>query len=237
MWIKICGNTNLEDAQLAARLGADALGFVFAPSKRQVTVQQVAEITPHLPDTVERVGVFHTLDTREIVDTVHRAGLNTVQLHGGVSLDLAARLQDQLSGIRIIQTIHWVVNSEGRDSALHAQDSLRLIRNSGLADRVLVDSKIVDSKIGDSRIGDSIGGTGVPFPWDLARSVFQEEGPPRILAGGLRPDNVAEAISKLDPWGVDVVSGVESVPGRKDPDKLAAFIRIAREASPGNKTG
>jgi len=223
MWIKICANTNLNDAQMAAELGADAVGFVFAPSKRQVTAAQVAQITPHLPDLVERVGVFHSHDVEDIAATVRDAGLNAVQLHGGVSPALAQQLSDLFAGsIKIIQTLHWVVDADGRDSALFVQDHLRLINAAEAVDRVLIDSKV----------GNSIGGTGVPFNWDSARTAFAR-GPSRtklIVAGGLRPDNVAEAIRELSPWGVDVASGVESEPGRKDPEKLAAFIKNARAA-------
>jgi phosphoribosylanthranilate isomerase len=86
MWIKICANTNLEDAKLAAELGADALGFVFAPSPRRVTSAEVAKITPHLPSAVERVGVFHAVDAYEIARAAHEAGLTAVQLHSGVCI-------------------------------------------------------------------------------------------------------------------------------------------------------
>src|SRR5450631_152443 len=97
MWVKICGNTNLEDAALAAELGADAVGFVFAESKRQVTAAQVAAITPHLPEGVERVGVFYSRDVEEIAATVAEAGLTAVQLHGGLDeglIDVLARKFD-----------------------------------------------------------------------------------------------------------------------------------------------
>ena len=92
MWIKICGNTNLADAQLAATLGADAVGFVFAPSKRQVTAAEVARITPHLPAHIERVGVFPALSAEGIAQHAQQAGLTAVQLHGGVDLALLQQL-------------------------------------------------------------------------------------------------------------------------------------------------
>src|SRR5882757_7546527 len=102
MWIKICANTNLDDAALAAELGADALGFVFAPSSRRVTPQQVAAITPHLPATVEKIGVFYTLDPEEIVSAIRTAGLTGAQLHGGFSPQLIATLATRLPGLKII---------------------------------------------------------------------------------------------------------------------------------------
>lgn len=220
MWIKICANTNLEDAQLAAELGADAVGFVFAPSPRRVNAEQVARITPHLPATVERVGVFHSLDAEEIAAAARQAGLNAVQLHGGVSPQLAHTLQKIFAGeIKIIQTIHWQVDTDGASAVIVAQQ-LSEIAREGIVDRVLI----------DSRVGKATGGTGITFDWDKARTVLQQNAGrlKLIVAGGLRPENVAEAISRLDPWGVDVASGVEAKPGRKSPEKLAAFIKTAR---------
>jgi phosphoribosylanthranilate isomerase len=222
MWIKICANTNLDDAQLAAELGADAVGFVFAPSARRVTSAEVAKITPHLPTSVERVGVFHALDAYEIARAAHEAGLSAVQLHSGVDFALLHRLHKLFAGqVSLIQTVHWEVDTDGGSAAIVAAE-LRRIAADGLVDHVLIDSKV----------GAAIGGTGVSFNWDEARAIFEEAAPELklIVAGGLRAENVAEAIQELNPWGVDVASGVESVPGRKSPEKLAAFIKKARES-------
>jgi len=223
MWIKICANTNLEDAQLAAELGADAVGFVFAPSPRQVTAADVSHITPHLPEGVECVGVFPALPAQEIATAAQEAGLNTVQLHGGVSLELVRQLDEIFNGqVRLIQTVHWDVDGEGANAAVVAQQ-LREIASDGVVNRVLIDSKV----------GMATGGTGVSFDWKAARSALAEaaNGLKLIVAGGLNQDNVAEAIRGMAPWGVDVASGVEQSPGRKDPEKLSAFIRAARESS------
>ena len=222
MWIKICANTNLDDAQLAAEMGADALGFVFAPSKRQVTAAQVAGITPHLPHTVERVGVFHTQDANEIAGIAQQAGLTAIQLHGGSNPALAEELQRRFEGrISLIQTIHWQVDADG-SSAATVSHQLAQLNADGVIDRVLIDSKV----------GQATGGTGVTFNWDEARSALtQSAGRLKlIVAGGLRAENVAEAIHRLNPWGVDVASGVEAAPGKKDPERLAAFIKNARES-------
>jgi phosphoribosylanthranilate isomerase len=222
MWIKICANTNLYDAQLAAEMGADAVGFVFAPSKRQVTAAQVASITPHLPSTVERVGVFHTQDANEIASIAQEAGLTAIQLHGGSNPVLAEELQRRFEGrLGLIQTIHWQVDANG-SSAATVSRQLAQLNADGVIDRVLIDSKV----------GQATGGTGITFNWDEARSVLaQSAGRLKlIVAGGLRPENVGEAIHGLNPWGVDVASGVEADPGRKDPEKLAAFLRNARES-------
>lgn len=223
MWIKICANTNLDDAKLAAELGADALGFVFAPSPRRVTSADVAKITPHLPANVERVGVFQSLDAYEIARTSHEAGLTAVQLHSGVDFALLHRLHKLFAGqVSLIQTVHWQVDADGANAAIVA-GQLRRIAADGLVDHVLIDSKIGTA---------AAGGTGVSFDWDAARTTLAEAAPELklVVAGGLRPENVAEAIQRLNPWGVDVASGVESEPGRKSPEKLAAFIKKARES-------
>lgn len=220
MWIKICANTNLEDAQLAAELGADAVGFVFAPSKRRVTAEQVAAITPHLPASVERVGVFDSVDAEEIARAVRTAGLNAIQLHGSPDHALARHLHELFDGtVKIIQTVHWEVDADGASAAAVAKH-LREIAQTGIADRVLIDSKV----------GAATGGTGVAFDWEQARATLAENAGSLklIVAGGLCPENVAEAIARLKPWGVDVASGVEASPGKKDPGRLAAFIKNAQ---------
>jgi phosphoribosylanthranilate isomerase len=223
MWIKICANTNLDDAKLAAELGADALGFVFAPSPRRVTSAEVAKITPHLPAKVERVGVFQSLDAYEIARTSHEAGLTAVQLHSGVDFALLHRLHKLFAGqVSLIQTVHWQVDADGANAAIVAAQ-MRRIAADGLVDHVLIDSKVGTL---------ATGGTGISFDWDAARTTLAEAAPELklVVAGGLRAENVAEAIQRLNPWGVDVASGVESEPGRKSPEKLAAFIRKARES-------
>ncbi len=161
MWIKICGNTNLEDAALAAELGADAVGFVFAPSKRQVTREQVAAITPHLPPTVERVGVFYSRDPEEIAQTAWHSGLTAIQLHGGLDDNLSERLTERLAGsVRIIQTLHWVVDppvdataaapsgangqSQPSSSAAHLEQQIIQVAASGIK----LTASPIDSKVG-----------------------------------------------------------------------------------------
>jgi phosphoribosylanthranilate isomerase len=220
MWIKICANTNLDDAQLAAGLGADAIGFVFSRSTRRVTPAEVARITPHLPVSVERIGVFPALDAHEIANAAREAGLTAVQLHGGVSLTLIRQLHEIFNGeISLIQTVHWNIDAGDNNAAVVAQH-LREIAADGLVDRVLLDSKTSTAS----------GGTGITFDWNAARAALAEAatGLKLIVAGGLRPENVAEAIARLNPWGVDVASGVEQSPGRKSPEKLSAFFRAAR---------
>ena len=223
MWIKICANTNLADATLAAELGADALGFVFAPSKRRVTPEQVAAITPHLPAGVEKIGVFYTLDAEEILSAVSVAGLTGVQLHGEFSRGLIDALVGRVPGLRVIQTVHWKTDGMDARTADAFAQQLDALRATPRVDAVLV----------DSRTATASGGTGIAFDWNAARNALAAAEPLRlVVAGGLTPENVGEAIAVLQPWGVDVASGVELSPGRKDPARLAAFLANARQAAP-----
>ncbi|WP_263382636.1 phosphoribosylanthranilate isomerase [Granulicella arctica] len=215
MWVKICGNTNLEDALLAAELGADAVGFVFAPSVRQVTAAQVAQIVAHLPDSLERVGVFPAWSAEKIRDIAREAGLTAVQLHGGVDQQMPSVRQAFEGLLQAIPVLHWEAETE-EASVMDQMNSAAAAGNN----RVLIDSKV----------GSALGGTGVSFDWHAARNVFASPptGMKLILAGGLKPETVADAIRKLQPWGVDVSSGVEAHAGRKDPEKLAQFIQRAK---------
>jgi phosphoribosylanthranilate isomerase len=222
VWIKICGNTSLEDALLAAEAGADAVGFVFAPSPRHVTPAEVAAITPHLPLTVEKIGVFVDAALEEIVSTVQLCGLTGVQLHFDAESGLPTRLRERLGQeVRILRVIHFSAETAGQHAAQIAEHN----RNPH-----------VDAVLVDSRTAAAIGGTGVAFDWEAARATLFPESKVcrRIAAGGLTPANVAEAIAALRPWGVDAVSGVEAAPGRKDPVKVWEFIRRARTANPAS---
>ena len=220
MWIKICANTNYEDADLAVRLGADALGFVFAPSARRVTAEQVAAITSRLPIGVEKIGVFYSSDPEEIADTIRVAHLTGAQLHQSFSPALVAALVGMCPGVRIIQTAHFDVGPA--ETGLPVTASFGVLRDSAKIDAVLI----------DSRTATASGGTGLAFDWGAARASLVDLAPkPLIVAGGLNAENVQEAIAVLQPWGVDVASGVEAEKGRKDPARLAAFIANARSAN------
>lgn len=224
MWVKICANTTLEDAALAAELGADAVGFVFAKSRRRVTVAQVAAITRALPKRVEKIGVFDSDDASEIAAALSEARLSAAQLHRGYDDALVARLSDLVgTTAEIIPTLHWVVEPGDGGASDAIAEGLERIARAGIARRVLVDSKVQGVS----------GGTGVRFDWTAARQVFcgAPKGLRLILAGGLNAANVAQAVGELNPAGVDVASGVESAVGKKDPIQLAAFIRAARLTS------
>jgi phosphoribosylanthranilate isomerase len=217
LWIKICANTSLEDARLAVEAGADAVGFVFAPSPRRVTVAQVAAIVPHLPEEVEKIGVFVDATLEDIYSTVRECGLTGVQLHSATDAELPAQLRKRLGpDLRILRVVHFGEGA-GEQADVLAQDAN------------------VDAVLIDSRTATAVGGTGVAFDWAKARkSVFAKSGIAEntklVAAGGLNLENVAEAIATLRPWGIDVASGVEEAPGQKNPAKVWAFVACAREA-------
>ena len=223
LWVKICGTTNLEDAQCAITAGADALGFVFAPSPRRVTPAQVAIITAQLPSEIELYGVFVHPSFAEILETVEAAGLSGVQLHASSEPMLTQRLREHFDASRgqnrvsILRVLHYPANGESFESVLQTAEQ------DPAADGVLV----------DSRSGGARGGTGLRFDWQQARKTFLAARPHSrlIVAGGLRPENVQEAVATLCPRGVDVVTGVEASPGRKDLALVRAFIERARSAA------
>jgi phosphoribosylanthranilate isomerase len=214
IWIKICANTTLEDAMVAVEAGADALGFVMAPSPRQISAEQVSAIVPRLPAEVEKIGVFVDAAFEEIEAAVVAAGLTGVQLHFAPPDGLATRLRGRFGpSLRILRIVHF----EGANLL----DATAL--NDASADGILV----------DSRTATAVGGTGIAFDWDAAgKGLFGNTGGRKLIAaGGLSPENIAEAIGKLQPWGVDVVSGVELSPGRKDAARVRAFVANARAAA------
>lgn len=197
---------------LAVDSGADAVGFVFAPSPRQVTIQQVAAISPALPPSTEKIGVFVHSSFDEIESAVQTCGLTGVQLHFEGGEDLASRLRSRFgSPLRILHVLHYAPGMTDKAAALATNANI---------DAILV----------DSRTATAIGGTGITFDWNAAAALFRTTEKNMIAAGGLNPENVEVAIRKLKPWGVDVVSGVEAAPGHKDPDKVRAFIQNARKA-------
>jgi phosphoribosylanthranilate isomerase len=215
MWIKICGNTTLEDARSAAECGAHAVGFVFAPSPRQVKVDTVRQITEKLPPQLEKYGVFVDAGFDEIVFTVTACGLTGVQLHRSSDTRLPFRLREHLGRVSILSVLHY------KDREFEHQ-----LTESGRNDAL-------DGVLVDSSTARAVGGTGTSFNWLEARSSFLRAAPHLrlVAAGGLAPENVKQAIQILRPWGVDVVSGVESAPGKKDPARVLAFIRSAQEAA------
>ena len=200
--MKICGITNLEDARHAAACGADALGFVFYPgSPRFVAPDQARRIVAELPPIVTTVGLFVNEPPARIREMVEFCGLNTVQLHGEEEPD-----QCIYPPCRVIKAFRL---KQGMDDSVFSAYQ-------------------VSALLLDAYVPDKLGGTGQRCDWDRAAEVASRHRV--ILAGGLNPENVAEAVRQVHPYGVDVSSGVESKPGQKNPEKVAMFIRMARES-------
>ena len=198
--VKICGITNRDDALMAVEAEADALGFVFyEKSSRYVTPQKAAAIIRDLPPFVQAVGLFVNEEAEQVNWTADFCGLDVVQLHGEEDPEYCVEMTR-----RVVKAFRV------KDS-----NSLAGIKRYQVAGYLL-----------DAWSPLAHGGTGQTFDWDLACSVASTGR--LVLAGGLTPDNVAEAVRTVAPYGVDVSSGVESLPGRKDPDKVREFVRRAK---------
>jgi phosphoribosylanthranilate isomerase len=199
VFVKICGTTSEEDALLAVAMGADAVGFIFAPSPRQVSPSRVRDIVRRLPPEVLTVGVFRNELPERVVEVVNGAGLRAAQLHGHETPEQALFVKERVSVLF---------------QAFAAGDpAVRRAREYG-ADAVMLDSPSP--------------GSGEVFDWRLADGV--PDGVRILMAGGLTPANVGEAIAQVRPWGVDAVSGIEASPGHKDPVKVREFIANAKRA-------
>ncbi len=207
-WIKICGTTSLEDALSSIEAGADALGFIFAPSNRRIMPEQAQAIIRELPQKVERIGVFMNNTAAEIASIVSQVDLTGIQMHGKeVPQEVYNSLPiDRRNSMRTIKTV------------LVQQGSEITIEDAGAPG--VVSAWLLDSGAG----------SGKTFDWQAARAQLGERQGRFIVAGGLTPENVGEAIRTFRPWGVDVVTGVEREPGRKDPEKLKAFVAAVRRA-------
>lgn len=202
--IKICGITNEEDALAAAQLGADALGFVFAPSPRQISAGRTREIIEALPPMVQTVGVFVDEDAEKVAYTATLCHLDLLQFHGRESVDYCSSFDR-----RVIKAIR-----------VRSQEDLR-----GLSEY----SNVVDGLLLDTHVPDKLGGTGLTFDWNLALEAKRYGR--IILAGGLNPGNVAEAVNVVKPYAVDASSGLERSPGVKDHEKIAKFIERVHQAA------
>jgi phosphoribosylanthranilate isomerase len=228
-WVKICGITNLEDALVAVDAGADAIGFVFyEKSPRRMTAKAACAIAKMLPEHVDKVGVFAGDSLESAVGTAREARLDSLQSY--VLSYRRRRLEEGLvahaSGLNGLRSyVALPINMFLGQGAKNIDEFLRP-RPAGAFDRLFLDS-------GDSQ---QPGGTGQKFDWqEAAEAVHQlNTNQEVVIAGGLVPMNVAEAIEILKPWGVDVSSGIEAKPGKKDPDKIRAFIKAVREADKAN---
>lgn len=204
-FIKICGITRLGDARVAARAGANAIGFVFAPSSRRVSVASAREIGAHIHPTLRKIGVFVDSALDKVLSIADEAGLDGVQLQGVESPTFIVELKRARPSLFVSKVL--------RANSRKALDGLG---RSG-ADAILVDRKDPYDPASVSKP--------VPISW-LKECRFEH----LIVAGGLGPGNVGRLVREVRPWGVDVSSGVESAPGRKDPEKIRAFVRAVRGA-------
>jgi phosphoribosylanthranilate isomerase len=205
--VKICGVTNCDDALLVANLGAEYVGFnFFKDSPRKVSVKLAKDVIAKLPPFILPVGIFVNEEVRDLVKTVKKCGLKMAQLHGQESPEYCRQVAAE-TGIPVIKSF-----------AIADEKSLELIPPYQQA---------VNYFLLDACVPGTPGGTGEVFNWELAVKA-KDFGKPIFLAGGLTPDNVSAAIEKVQPFAVDVASGVERLPKRKDYDKMKNFIRRAR---------
>jgi phosphoribosylanthranilate isomerase len=200
--IKICGMTNEEDALAAAKFGADALGFIFAPSPRRIAPEKARKIIKVLPPLVQTVGVFVDEDLGEVSSVAEMCGLDILQFHGSESADYCDRFSQ-----RVIKAVR----------PRNRQDLKSLREYDGVVHALLLDTYVADK----------LGGTGMTFDWKWAVEAVKYGR--IILAGGLNPENVAAAIRIVKPYGVDASSSLEHSPGVKDHEKMAQFIERVRQ--------
>lgn len=204
MFVKVCGITSEEDALLAVAMGADAVGFIFAPSTRQIALSRARDIANRLPREVLTVGVFRDEAPQRVVEMVNSAGLRAAQLHGHESPEQTRWVRERLRMV--------IKAFPGGSPLMERWDDYG-------ADVLMIDSPRP--------------GSGEIFDWSLAEDA--PRGARILLAGGLTPDNVAAAIDKVQPWGVDAATGLEregGPPGAKDPVKVRRFVAAARAAEP-----
>jgi len=218
-WVKICGITNLQDAQLAVEAGADAIGFVFyRKSPRKVETETVRAIVEKISESVEKVGVFVDETPNQIHEMVSATGLTAVQLQRPSLVDSVMNGPESPAELLGVGKVIPAISGESlkMGGVLISQDA----------------REKMFALLFDSQANGVLGGTGTAFDWQGTRGMIQVISLklPVIVAGGLTPANVTQAIRLLKPFGVDVSSGVEAKPCKKDPEKIRAFVQAARSA-------
>jgi phosphoribosylanthranilate isomerase len=217
IWIKICATTNLDDARAALDAGANALGFILTASPRQITPEAAAAIIQALPASVEKIGVVVNESPEALAKLAADLGLTGLQLQGDEPAEQLPEFRPALGLRKIIKTL------QARELI---GDPARL--NDYLRVRESYDGILLDSGSAAAR-----GGTGQTFDWKAMLPIVEriKQQVPIVIAGGLTPENVAVAVRLFDPCGVDVVSGVELSPGKKDAAKLRAFVTAVRQCT------
>lgn len=209
--VKICGNRNLDEALLACRLGADAVGLIVGtryPSEDAVDVAEAGRIVRQLPPLVTSVLVTHLVAADEIVALFLAGPFRAIQLHDQVDPEVIDQVRRRCPAAWLMAAVH-VTGNDALDVAMHLQPH-------------------VDALVLDSRTADRIGGTGQVHDWRISRRIVRAVRVPVLLAGGLTPDNVQSAIAQVRPYGVDVNSGVDDAQGAKSPALVRAFLHHAR---------
>ncbi len=207
--VKVCGNSSEEELELLAELGVEMAGLLVVPvdSPRRITIKRAAELMEAMPSTVAGVLVMMPESLEQAVEMYQQVLPDFIQLHGSESPAFVRELRSMVS-CNIIKTVHV----RGEESIAEVK------RHQRFADAILLDTPCERG-----------GGSGRVHRWDVSAEIVRSSEKPVILAGGLNPENVGEAIERVKPYGVDVASGVESSPGRKDPEKLRRFVMRAKD--------
>ena len=217
LWIKICATTNLDDARGALDAGANALGFILTESPRQIAPEKAAEIIAALPPSIEKIGVVVNESPEALAKLATDTGLTGLQLQGDEPAEQLPEYRRALGLRKIIKTLQ----------------ARELLADPAKLEAYLLVRESYDGILLDSGSAATRGGTGQTFDWNAMLPLVEriKEVMPVVIAGGLNPENVAEAVRLFDPCGVDVVSGVEREVGRKDAAKMRAFVEAARGAT------
>ena len=207
MRVKICGIASEADARAAVAAGADSLGFLIGldyPSDDAVTEVEARRLAGFVPPEVDRVLVTHRTSMDDVARLAAATGFRTIQLHGEFPPEWIPELRDRIPGAVVWRAVH--------------------VENGTAIDRATRLAPWVDALVLDSRTAERLGGTGCVHDWTLSAEIARTCGKPVLLAGGLTPENVADAVARVRPWAVDVNSGVENGAGRKDPKRIRRFV-------------
>jgi phosphoribosylanthranilate isomerase len=208
--VKICGVTNTDDAHLVAESGADMLGMVVdvpVETPRKISVDKAEELSKEIRATIDIIVVLCPRSVEEVEMVVRRAEPFGVQLHGFESNAFLHSVREALPDVELIKTVH--------------------VAEDGMIHGIMPEEEYVDLILLDT-FSTQIGGTGKTHSWDTSRAIVEQSSIPVILSGGLTPENVKKAIQEVNPYGVDIASGVESSGGKKSKDKVLKFVRNAQ---------